>query len=90
MGDGVWGQNKNAQVSRFQSPTTQVFRDAVQCLDGVMAPFQKNRHWDTTECLCLAQGNVSRTKEHLSLQTSFKKLSKKMSTSDKQNVSSKS
>ena len=90
MGDGVWGQNKNAQVSRFQSPTTQVFRDAFQCLDGVMAPFQKNRHWDSTECLCLAQGNVSRTKEHLSLQTSFKKLSKKMSTSDKQNVSSKS
>lgn len=90
MGDGVWGQNKNAQVSRFQSPTTKVFRDAFQCLDGVMAPFQKNRHWDSTECLCLAQGNVSRTKEHLSLQTSFKKLSKKMSTSDKQNVSSKS
>ena len=90
MGDGVWGQNKNVQVSRFQSPTTQVFRDAFQCLDGVMAPFQKNRHWDSTECLCLAQGNVSRTKEHLSLQTSFKKLSKKMSTSDKQNVSSKS
>lgn len=61
--------------------------DAFQCLDGVMAPFQKNHLWDTTEGLCLAQGNVSRTKEHLSLQTSFKKLSKKMSPSDKQNVS---
>ena len=42
-----------------------------------MVPFQKNHQWDTTEGLCLTQGNASRTKEHLSLQTSFKKLSKK-------------
>lgn len=70
-------KKKNAKANQFQSPTTKALREVFKRLDGVIVPFQKNHQWDNTECLCLAQGNSSRTKEYLSLQASLKGLWKR-------------